>query len=158
MSSALEVEICQASNHNVLVAVISYSHITQLKELIYVGHCVYWCALQLLPSGMSAASEARPIIAFYSRFRDICIYIIIYTYIYIYIYICLSARALHKTVISQTVAQRKERLAVERLQHIPFFITYYTCTLPYGVVSCSIHTISMIIVIIKLGYVQYVIH
>ena len=34
---------------------------------------------------------------------------------------------------SQTAAQREERLAVERLQHIPFFITssYYTCTLPY---------------------------
>ena len=29
----------------------------------------------LLPSGVSVASEARPIIAFYSRFRDICIYI-----------------------------------------------------------------------------------
>ena len=44
----------------------------------------------LLPSGVSVASEARPIIAFYSRFRDICIYI--------YIYICLSASALCKTV------------------------------------------------------------
>ena len=43
---------------------------------------------QLLPSGVSVASEARPIIAFYSRFRDICIYIYIYIYIiYIYIYI-----------------------------------------------------------------------
>ena len=41
----------------------------------------------VMPSGVSVA---RPIIAFYSRFRDICIYI--------YIYICLSARALHKTV------------------------------------------------------------
>ena len=37
------------------------------------------------------------------------------------------------SLISQTAAQREERLAVERLQHIPFFITssYYTCTLPY---------------------------
>ena len=43
--------------------------------------------LVLLPSGVSVASEARPIIAFYSRFRDICIYIYIYIYIYImYIY------------------------------------------------------------------------
>ena len=38
----------------------------------------------LLPRGVSVASEARPIIAFYSRFRDICIYI------YIYIYVCLQ--------------------------------------------------------------------
>ena len=39
------------------------------------------------------------------------------------------------SLISQTAAQREERLAVERLQHIPFFITsyYYTCTLPYRV-------------------------
>ena len=37
-------------------------------------------------------SVARPIIAFYLRFRDIWIYI------YIYIYICLSARELRKTV------------------------------------------------------------
>ena len=37
----------------------------------------------LLPSGVSIASEARPIIAFYSRFRDICIYIYIYTNIYV---------------------------------------------------------------------------
>ena len=38
-----------------------------------------------------------------------------------------------RSLISQTAAQREERLAVERLQHIPFFITssYYTCTLPY---------------------------
>ena len=37
------------------------------------------------------------------------------------------------SLISQTVAQREERLAVERLQHIPFFITssYYTCIFPY---------------------------
>ena len=41
-----------------------------------------------LPSGVSVASEARPIIAFYSRFRD--------NFIYIYIY--LSASALCKTV------------------------------------------------------------
>ena len=40
----------------------------------------------------ASASKARPIIAVYSRFRDICIYI------YIYLYICLPARALHKTV------------------------------------------------------------
>ena len=53
----------------------------------FQDYCVtkYW---QLLPSGVSVASEARPIIAFYSRFRDICMYI----------YICLSARALHKTM------------------------------------------------------------
>ena len=30
-----------------------------------------------LPSGVSVASEARPIIAFYLRFGDICIYIYI---------------------------------------------------------------------------------
>ena len=38
-----------------------------------------------------------------------------------------------RSLISQTAAHREERLAVERLQHIPFFITssYYTCTLPY---------------------------
>ena len=43
----------------------------------------------LLPSGVSVASEARPIIAFYSRFRDICIYI--YNYIYIiYMSVCKS--------------------------------------------------------------------
>ena len=28
-----------------------------------------------LPSGVSVANEARPIIVFYPRFRDICIYI-----------------------------------------------------------------------------------
>ena len=33
------------------------------------------CLILSLPSGVSVASEARPIIAFYSRFRDICIYI-----------------------------------------------------------------------------------
>ena len=38
-----------------------------------------------------------------------------------------------RSLISQIAAQREERLAVERLQRIPFFITssYYTCTLPY---------------------------
>ena len=38
-----------------------------------------------------------------------------------------------RSLISQTVAQREERLAVERLWHIPFYITfsYYICTLPY---------------------------
>ena len=37
------------------------------------------------------------------------------------------------SLISQTAAQREERLAVERLQHILFFITssYYRCTLSY---------------------------
>ena len=161
-----------------------------------------------LPSGVSVASEARPIIAFYSRFRDICIYII---YIYMSVCTCIAQDHGHLTqvlsrrplciwntgcysehdfgvalslgmadgassaedspdddsdfsrtctttrhrkrpdddsdlgrtrtatgqkkhsLISQTAAQREERLAVERLQHIPFFITssYYTCTLPY---------------------------
>ena len=160
---------------------------------------------------MSVASEARPIIAFYSRFRDICIYI----YIYIYIYVCLqvhcarpgtpyaspiTSAVVHlehwllfgallrgvalslgmadgsssvedcpdddsdfsrtctttghrkrrdddsdlgrartatgqkkRSVISQTAAHREERLVVERLQRIPYFITSscYTCTLPY---------------------------
>ena len=38
----------------------------------------------LLPSGVNAASKARPIIAFYSRFCDI------YIYIYTYIYVCLQ--------------------------------------------------------------------
>ena len=43
------------------------------------------------------------------------------------------------SLISQTAAQREERLAVERLQHIPFFITssYYTCTLPYHLAYCT---------------------
>ena len=38
-----------------------------------------------------------------------------------------------RSLKSQTAAYREERLAVERLQHIPFFITssYSTCTLPY---------------------------
>ena len=38
-----------------------------------------------------------------------------------------------RSVISQTVAHREERLVVERLQRIPYFITSscYTCTLPY---------------------------
>ena len=38
-----------------------------------------------------------------------------------------------KRSLSQTVAQREERLAVARLQHILFSIisSYYTCTLPY---------------------------
>ena len=38
-----------------------------------------------------------------------------------------------RSLISQTAAHREERLAVERLQPIPFFNTssYYTCTLPY---------------------------
>ena len=39
----------------------------QLRLLMFSSH--------YLPSGVSVASEARPIIAFYSRFRDICIYI-----------------------------------------------------------------------------------
>ena len=40
-----------------------------------------------------------------------------------------------RSLISQTAAHREERLAVERLQHIPFFITssYYTY------VPCHIH-------------------
>ena len=38
-----------------------------------------------------------------------------------------------RSLISQTAAQREERMAVERLHRIPFFITssYYSCTLPY---------------------------
>ena len=38
-----------------------------------------------------------------------------------------------RSVISQTAAHREERLVVERLQRIPYFITSscYTCTLPY---------------------------
>ena len=39
-----------------------------------------------LSSGVSVVSEVRPIIAVYSRFYDICVYV------------CLSARALHKTM------------------------------------------------------------
>ena len=37
-----------------------------------------------------------------------------------------------RSVISQTAADREERLVVERLQLIPYFITSscYTCTLP----------------------------
>ena len=40
---------------------------------------------------------------------------------------------------SHNAVQREERLAVERLQHLPFFITssYYTCTLPYTSFSLS---------------------
>ena len=49
------------------------------------------------------------------------------------------------SLISQTTAQREERLAVERLQHIPFFITssYSTCTLPctsFSLLYVRIHT------------------
>ena len=45
-----------------------------------LDRCLMWSHTSklvrvLLPSGVSVASEARPIIAFYSRFRDICIYI-----------------------------------------------------------------------------------
>ena len=44
-----------------------------------------------------------------------------------------TATGQKRSLISQTTAQREERLAVELLQCIPFFITssYYTCTLPY---------------------------
>ena len=43
-----------------------------------------------------------------------------------------TATGQKKRSLSQTAAQKEERLVVERLQHIPFFITssYYTCTLP----------------------------
>ena len=42
-----------------------------------------------------------------------------------------SYRTHRKRSSSQTAAQREERLAAERLRHIPFFISssYYTCTL-----------------------------
>ena len=42
-----------------------------------------------------------------------------------------TATGQKKRSLSQTAAQREERLVVERLQHILFFITssYYTCTL-----------------------------
>ena len=42
-----------------------------------------------------------------------------------------TATGQKKHSLSQTAAQRDERLVVERLQHILFFITssYYTCTL-----------------------------
>ena len=45
---------------------------------------------------------------------------------------CTAAGQKKRSLITLTAAQREERLAVERLQHIPFFITssYYTCTLP----------------------------
>ena len=63
------------------VTVLNTSHSAEPQHL-------EWEERELsLPSGVSVA---RSIIAFYSRFADICIYI--------YIYICLSARALHKTV------------------------------------------------------------
>ena len=44
-----------------------------------------------------------------------------------------------RSLISQTAAHREERLAVERLQCIPFFITssYNTCILPYTSFSLS---------------------
>ena len=44
-----------------------------------------------------------------------------------------ATRQKKRSLVSQTAAQREERLAVERLQHLPFFNTssYYTCTLPY---------------------------
>ena len=43
-----------------------------------------------------------------------------------------TATGQKKRSLSQTAAQREERLVAERLQHILFFITssYYTCTLP----------------------------
>ena len=50
-----------------------------------------------------------------------------------------------RSLISQTAAQWEERLAVERLQRIPFFITssYYACTLPYTSFSLlSVFTLS----------------
>ena len=52
-------------------------HGSQFMTVVMVD--IYY--IMLLPSGVSVASEARPIIAFYSRFRDICIYIYIYTLI-----------------------------------------------------------------------------
>ena len=44
-----------------------------------------------------------------------------------------ATRQKKRSVISQTAAHREERLVVERLQRIPYFITSscYTCTLPY---------------------------
>ena len=36
-------------------------------------HILFFITSSYLPSGVSVASEARPIIAFYLRFRDICI-------------------------------------------------------------------------------------
>ena len=49
--------------------------------------CFHTVDTALLPSCVSAA---RPIIAFYSRFRDICIYIYNYIYIYIYMYMYIN--------------------------------------------------------------------
>ena len=62
------------------------------------------------------------------------------------------------SLISQTAAQREERLAVERLQHIPFFITssYYTCTLPYT--SFSLLYVFQLSPIVSLLLLIYQIH
>ena len=57
------------------------SMMSQLTLCVCLGSlCAKW--FEWLPSGVSVTSEARPIIVFYLRFRDICIYI----------YICLSVR------------------------------------------------------------------
>ena len=49
------------------------------KTLPWGDMSVLFRDLGILPSGVSVASEARPIIAFYSRFRDICIYMSVCT-------------------------------------------------------------------------------
>ena len=62
--------------------------------------------------------------------------------------------------LSQTAAQREERLVVERLQHILFFITssYYTCTLPYTVHHLAYCTHSHVCPIPSLLLLIYQIH
>ena len=60
-----------------------------------------------------------------------------------------------RSVITQTAAQREERLAVERLQHNPFFITssYSTSTLPYTSFSLLyVFTLSPILSLLLLIY------
>ena len=56
------------------------------------------------------ASEARPMIAIYSRFCNICVYI--YIYIYIYNYVSLSLRTLCKD--ERTLCKLFAALVVQR--------------------------------------------
>ena len=67
------------------------SIITQHSESMYNNR------FELLPSGVSVASKARPIIVFYSRFRDICIYI--YIYIYVSVCTCIAQDRAHLTQV-----------------------------------------------------------
>ena len=53
------------------------AHTEERLAVERLQHIPFYIASSL-PSGVSVASEARPIIVFYSRFRDTCIYIYLY--------------------------------------------------------------------------------